>query len=239
MEAEKEAVREVVEPISLIGHTVRISDPYLLQFFYPNFSILKTPDGFEPYMNNIIYCGDYKLIAEFRRLGIDFIATGAPVAEYDLTSKEELVKFVFANHGKSLPKYLDSDVIASMSMEECINYCKMYWVSGIWFGPKESDALKIYEFHKSMCNDPFLVVLNIYYELDFDISLSVLKFLHQVVTQGDTKQGKYKELLIRASRQFGNRIKPSVGHYLKSPFVDKELRTFYLLFELLCPNQSV
>lgn len=235
----EETNREVVEPISLIGHTVRVSDPYLLQFFYPNFSIVRAAEDFEPYMNNIIYCGNYKLIAEFRRLGIDFIATEAPVSEYDLTSNEELIKFVFASKGKSLPKYLNSDIIDYLGKEECLNYCKMYWVSGLWFGPKESDLFNIFEFQKSMCNDPYLVVLKNFYNSDYDISLSILKFLHQVITQGDTKQGKYKELLVRASKQFNNRIKPSVSHYLKSPFINKELRTFYLLFELLCPNQNV
>ena len=234
---EKQDVKERIEPISLLKHTVNVPSPYLLQFFYPDLSIVNSLEEYEPGMNNIIYDGNYKLVAKFNQLGINYIATKTPVFEYDLTDKNELIKFVYSKYRKNPPSYLQNQsIVESMSYEDCLTYCKMFWVSGIWYGVKEENAKKTFDFYLSMCNDAYLTVLKKFYELDFDISLSLLSFLFNIAIKGDTKDGRYKELLVRANGQFGNRIKLAVNNYLNSNITDKKLRCFYLLFDIYNPQ---
>lgn len=233
----KEKKKVIIEPISLLGHSVRVEDPYLLQFFYPNLKFLDNPKDYVSGMNDFIYTGDYKAVGKFKQLGLNFIATNVPVYEYDLTDSEQLLKFVYSRFKKEVPKYFyTKNVLNSMSYDECVIYSKMFWVSGKWYGPSESDADEIFSFFLSISNDAYLTIIANYFKLDFDITSSLLTFLFNVITKGDSKDGKYKELLIRVGNQFGNKIRPAVYNYLKSSINDQQLRTFYLLMDIIAPS---
>lgn len=238
MNDSNKSVKEKVEPISLLQHSVRVPNPYLLQFFYPQLStIVSSIEEYEAGMTNIIYDGNYKLIAKFKQSNIDYIATNVPVFEYDLTDKSELIKFVYSKYRKNPPSYLtNSALLNSMSYDECLTYCKMFWVSGVWFGVKEEDTKKSFDFLLSVCNDPYLVVLKNYYELNFDVIPTLLGFLFNVSSGGDSKDGSYKNLLVKASISFGNKIRPAVYNYLKSPIKDTKLRGFYLVEDIVRPS---
>lgn len=229
-----EKVKERVEPISLLNHTVAVSDPYILQFFYPNLSIINSPKEYHPNMNNVIYTGDYKLIATFNQNDITYIATGAPVSEYDLTDKTELIKFVYSKYHKNPPKYLmDHSVVESMSYEECLMYCKMFWVSGSWFGVKEEVVSKNFDFLLSLNKDASLTVFNNFFSLDSDITTFILNFLFNIVSNTGTKNPRYNELLVKARSSYSNKIKPAVNRYVRSNVTNLQLRNFYLIFDLI------
>ena len=116
---ERQDVKERIEPISLLKHTVNVPSPYLLQFFYPDLTIVNSLEEYEPGMNNIVYDGNYKLVAKFNQLNINYIATKTPVFEYDLTDKNELIKFVYSKYRKNPPSYLQNQsIVESMYQRE-------------------------------------------------------------------------------------------------------------------------
>lgn len=225
-----------IEPISLLGKSVKIDDPYLLQFFYPDLAFVRSDKDYQAGMNNFIYLGNYKLLGTFNTLGLKYIAAGTvPTYDYDFTDKSQLINFVYSKFGKTPPKYIDEDLLSFINTEEFVFYCKMLWVTGVWFGPKEAEVNKSFEFILSLCNDPYLTVFENYWKLDFDISNYLFKFLSNAINMGDSKKGKYKELLVRFNTVYGKNIKPAVNKYLNSPIYNSRLRCFYLIADILIP----
>ena len=229
----QQEVKEKIEPISLLRKTVKVPDPYLLQFFYPDFIIMGDKQSIQN-VDKIIFTGDYKKIATFRKNDVDFIATNTPTFEYDLTDKSELINFVYSKYGAKPPKYLtDPAVLDLMTYDECLLYCKQYWVSRVWFGVKEKDSENTFDFISSLVYDSNLIIWKKYFELSTDVMKPLLTFLFNVQTRGDAKSGKYKELLLKFALSFGNKVKPSVRNYLFCNVSNAQLRGFYLLLDLL------
>ena len=112
--------------MDLMNKVVKTPSVEFLEFFYPN---LYRTDVFQP-MNNCLYTGPAANIREFRKAGYNFIAVNG-MPEYDLTDREQLLRFVYDKFSKEPPKYL-LEVAAMYDEEIFYRHVKETWVTGRW-----------------------------------------------------------------------------------------------------------
>lgn len=168
--------------VSIINHSVKITDIGLLQFLYPEFVILDKPVLYSD--KPIIFTGETKYINQIRELGVPYITLSA-VAEFDLTDRLTLLKVAFGKYNRPVPKYLLEfyEDLDDITFRELVEY---YWITGKWILKEYNNSGAFLEFLQSFRTDTVTMIrtyLNLLHKTGAEyIRVSLFTFLNRVLT---------------------------------------------------------
>lgn len=195
------------------GKIVKVSDPGLLQFLFPEYVIreslsLTDNDSF------VIYTG--KIRNKLKDwLGANtkgFISTVGNY-EVDFTNKEVLLRWVYEKKGKDVPKRV-LDQIGFYDDDYFEYLIKVFWVTGRWVGSSNTEVTMYNLFQDSV--DTTKKFLSTYFDLLKDnppevIEASFLTFLGRVIDiENQTVSQGYMKLLRQANARYGPKVKPAI-----------------------------
>lgn len=202
---------------TLIGKRVSISDPYLLQFFYPRFSVV--PDLSQPidYSKGVIYTG---LISESTLQKLTWMTKGmfiviSSYGDIVLEKPQDFITHIF-------PKFSDiADKYSDYPLEEFIPVFKQYWLLQrriIYYKEENHGVYALYRAMSSSKNEMYAAYFSLLERAPIhSIISSVLTFIQRVQTQNyDGASSEYKISINKAYLKFGSKIDLSVLKYIKS-----------------------
>lgn len=220
----------------MVGKIIRIKDPGLIKFFYPNFFI-RSEITYPDRDCNVIYNGPMRrnLISYLESNTKSFISTtGSP--DLDFENREELLKWIFKKKGKDLtPKIVEG----ALSVED--NYflesIKLFWILEKWRKNSSQSDITLYDlFSKSV--EPLKDLLVVYFNLlevypAPVIESSFITFLSRVknIEEQSVKPG-YMKLLKSANTRYGIKIKSSIYKMASREGIRDELVMLDLLTDL-------
>lgn len=220
----------------LVGQTVKLENPDLLQFFYPGFVVRESLSILDQ-ERDVIYTGRVRSgIKEYLEKGSrNYISlSGRP--DYDLSTPRALVEFVFAEKGKTLRDSVIS-VVESLDMQDVEYACKIMWVTGVFpYGKQESETT-LYDLFRSTTSN-LKELLQVYLELldqypFYLIESSLLTFLlrSQDIDDQDISP-HYKRLLKSFAAKSGAKMKPALFRYATEKGLRDDLRLLQFLLDL-------
>lgn len=220
----------------LQGKTVKIDDPTLLTYFYPDYKV-KSKLSFLDRDNNVIYVGHSRNnLKEWLSSNTKSYISTVGIPEIDLTSKTNLLKFVFSQHGRE-PSESVLKQVESFDDNELLYCLKIYWQSGIWPYHINNDDVNLYNLFQSTIGSVisqigiYMSLLNIY--PFYVIESSFLTFMVRAKTVEDQEVSPYyKRLLKSFILKSGSKIKPVVLKYAMLKGMDERLRFLMLLLNL-------
>lgn len=220
----------------MIGKTVRIKDPYILKFFYPDFQV-REELSYSDQDNSIIYIGksvrnlnDY-LYRNTKR----FINTvGNP--DIDFQNREQVVEWAFKQKEKKLTEKVKAQV-KDFDDEYFMYVLKIFWVSGRWVGETGDGEVSVYNLFQSSVSS-LKSSLQIYFKLLENqparvVESSFITFLSRIhnIEEQSVNPG-YLKLLKQALAKYGTKVKPAVYKLALRKDQKEELAFIDLLTDL-------
>lgn len=199
----------------MIGKTVKCSKE-LVCFFYPEFKVLEDVT-FLNSEDSVIYVGKFRhnLTGYLKANTKQYISlVGRP--EVDYTSRENLVKFVYAKWNRQPPQKL-MDMLFEQSDEDFYTCCKKYWVCGHW--PYDiDDSATLYTLFSSMnesVKDNLFMLFKMIDKYGAKVvESSILTFLARAIdVDAQEVSAQYKKVLKTFYQRSGNKIRPAVAQY--------------------------
>lgn len=216
---------------------VNIDKPELLQYFYPEYKIKSNIDR-RDVRNKIIYNGEYKsgLSDYLEKNTKEYISLVGNV-DYDLSKKENLVKFVYEEKGRRLTKKVKRSV-DMLDWKDVVYCCKVFWLIDEWIYYIEEDELSMYSLFKAVVNTK-KEMLDVYFKLlnkypFYVIESSVITFLQRVKNiEEQNVSTHYYKVLQKADDKFGRGLKDIIFKYAKvKEGVREEIKLLNLLLDL-------
>lgn len=198
----------------MIGKTVKIKDPYMLKFFYPDFQV-KEELSYSDRDNSIIYVGKSvrNLHDYLYRNTKQYINTaGSP--DYDFQNREQIVEWAYKQKEKKLPEKVKAQV-KDFDDEYFMYVLKIFWVSGRWVGETGDGEVSVYNLFQSSVSS-LKSSLQIYFKLlDYQparvVESSFITFLSRIHNIEDQAVNPgYMKLLKQALSKYGTKVKPAV-----------------------------
>lgn len=218
--------------ISIINHSVKITDIGLLQFLYPDYIVLDGPVLYSD--RPIIYIGETKYLNQIKSLGVNYISLSA-VAEYDLTDRLTLLKVVFSKYNRPVPKYLlefYEDLDEGLFRE----LVERYWITGKWSLKEFNNSGAFLEFLQSFKTDTVTMVrtyLNLLHKTGAEyIRVSLLTFLTKVLNPSSKISKWYKQVIDNYKKSKADLIEPAINNFIDSPIDNEELKILNFILDL-------
>ena len=218
--------------ISIINHSVKITDIGLLQFLYPDYIVLDGPVLYSD--RPIIYIGETKYLNQIKSLGVNYISLSA-VAEYDLTDRLTLLKVVFSKYNRPVPKYLLAfyeDLDDGLFRE----LVERYWITGKWLLKEFNNSGAFLEFLQSFKTDTVTMVrtyLNLLHKTGAEyIRVSLLTFLTKVLNPSSKISKWYKQVIDNYKKSKADLIEPAINNFIDSPIDNEELKILNFILDL-------
>lgn len=198
----------------MVGKTIRISDPYILKFFYPDF-LVKEDLTYSDRDNKIIYVGKSRkdLKDYLSRNTKCFINTvGNP--DLDFTNREKVVEWAFGVKGKQVSPKIQEQV-SNIDDEYFLYLLKIYWVTGRWVAESANPDVSVYNLFQASVSST-KSALQIYFKLVEDqpariVESSFITFLSRIYNLEDQSVSPgYLKLLKSALNKYGPKVKPAV-----------------------------
>lgn len=198
----------------MIGKTVKVSDPYLLRFFYPDFQVV-TEITYSELDRDVIYAGASRknLVNFLSKNTRRFINTvGTP--DMDFANKEQIAKWVFSKKGKT-PTEKQIETIKNQDDDFFMYSLKVFWITGKWVGGSEESDTTMFDLFQASVSS-LKDVLKIYFKLVENlppqvVESSFLTFLSRVHNLDDQSVNPhYLRLLKQALMRWGPKVKPAV-----------------------------
>lgn len=218
--------------IDIVNHSVKVSSVERLQFFYPDFVVLKYPVAFID--KPIIFVGETKYLNKIKSLGVDWIFVSA-LAEYDLTKRDVLLDMVFSKYKRKVPKYIQEiqDDFDDTLFNNLIDY---YWLTGKWLLKDIESSGLFLKFLQSFRTDTTTIAKTYLELLDHAsaeyIETSLLTFLYKVQHPSSKLSRWYKQVIDEYSISKKVQIPDAIVKYLNSPIDNRELKVYNLILDL-------
>ncbi len=221
-----------MDKLTIVNHSVKVTDLGLLQFMYPNYVILDKPVLFSD--KPIIFIGETKYVNQIKNLNVDYILVSA-LAEFDLTDRLTLLKIIFSKYNRPVPKYLLEfyEDLDDNTFRELVEY---YWITGKWLMKEYNSSGAFLEFLQSFKTDT-VTILKTYLTLlnktgsDY-IRVSLFTFLNRVLTPNGKLSKWYKQVIDNYKMSKIQLIKPAIYNYIDSPIKNEDLRILNLILDL-------
>lgn len=226
--------------ISLIGKTVRVNSEFDVKFFYPDFVVRNGRFGAEgslsiaDYGSRVIYTGPQNRKALSILSSCEYIATmGMP--QYDLTDREQKIKFVFSKWDREVPKNV-LDNIDYYDDDEFDYCCKVFWTCARW--PYKIDSEQsIYDLFLSSVESEDKMVEAFYKALKtFHVGVVEQSFFTFMLRAKDVDaqnvSATYKRLLKQFYNTSGSKMRKAMLSYVQSPIENRELKFVEFLYNL-------
>lgn len=217
--------------MDLINKVVKTPSIELLEYFYPN---LYRTDEYQP-IDGCLYTGPAQNIREFRKNGYSFIATNG-MPEYDLTNKEQLLRFVYDKFNKEPPKYL-LELLDLYDNEDFYRYCKETWITGKWpekFDDTDISTFNLYQSLNRGTVEMYDTLFKLLNNMKAPVVMSqMLTFLGRVKTlEEQNASPKYMQIMRQFRDSCGRNITPSIQKYIRSKIQNNELNLVLFLNDL-------
>lgn len=198
----------------MVGKTVRIKDPYLLKFFYPDFQV-KEELTYADRDAKVIYVGKSRRdLREYLSSNTkQFINTvGAP--DMDFNNKEKVVEWAFEKKGK-VPTTKILEQVKNIDDEYFLYLLKIYWVTARWVGESSDSEVSVFNLFVASTSS-LKQALQIYFALIDEqparvVESSFITFLSRIHNIEDQSVSPgYLKLLKSALNKYGPKVKPAV-----------------------------
>lgn len=215
----------------LLKKKVKISDPYILQFFYPHFTVTSCLSNDVDYSQGVIYTG---IITESVIKRIDNLSGGnyilvSDFSDIQLETPSDYIKIFFPVLEDKKDKY------SNYALEDFIPLMKVYYILQKRIPLLKEEELNIYSLFDATVQPSQLdaVYFNLLKESDIKILISsFLSFLIKVNEEDYTKgSDSYKKLINKAHTRYGIKIKNAIRQYIESEQIP-ELSFWNLLHAL-------
>jgi len=220
----------------LIGKTVRVKEPKLIQFFYPSFEVKSSLDYLDA-DKDIIYVGKGRPnVKKYLNENTNRFINTVGMHDIDLTTREGVLDYVYSSRNRKVPQRL-KDILDVLSDEDFEYGYKVFWISGVWPYVADSRENTIYQLFKSSLAS-VKEMMNVYFNLVdnypfYIVESSFITFLNRVIYVEEQKvNNDYKKLLKNFSSRQGKLIRPSILNYAQSKVDREELRFLNLLLDL-------
>lgn len=218
---------------TLIGKKVSIRDPYLLQFFYPRFSIVSDLSQPIDYSKGVIYTG---LISESTIQKLTWMTKGMfiIISSYGDIILEKPQDFII----NIFPKFSDiADKYSDYPLEGFIPVFKQHWLLQrriVYYKEENQGVYALYRAMSSSKNEMYQAYFSLLERAPIhNIISSVLTFIQRVQSQNyDGASSEYKVSINKAYLKFGSKIGPSVLKYVKSK-QSPEIALLFFMEDLL------
>lgn len=196
------------------GKTVRIKDPYLLKFFYPDYQV-RDELTYSDRDVKVIYVGKSQkdLVGYLSRNTKSFINT-VGVPDIDFNNKEQIVEWAYAKKGKSAPAKVIEQ--AKNSDDDYFLYLlKVFWITGRWECEDEESEVTVYSLFQSTVQS-LKQEIQTYFKLveimpARVVESSFITFLSRIYNIDDQNVSNgYLKLLKTALGKYGPKVKPAV-----------------------------
>ena len=218
---------------TLIGKKVAITDPYLLQFFYPRFTVVSDLSQPIDYSKGVIYTG--QLLGSVQQK-LTWITRGlfiivSPYGDIKLETPQDYIKAFMPKFENISDKYLDYPI------DEFIPLLKQYWILQrriLYYKESNQGVYALYRAMSSSKYEMYTAYFSLLKDMPINhIASSVLTFLQRVQTQNyDGASSGYKLSINKAYLKFGKKIRQAVLQYVKSN-QSPEVALLFLLDSLL------
>lgn len=216
----------------LVGKKVAIADPYLLQFFYPRFSVVSDLNQPIDYSKGVIYTG---IVSGSTQQRLTWLTRGMfiIVSQYGdviLETPKDFINTFMPYLSDKADKYLD------YPMDEFIPVLKQHWILNrriVYYKEVNQGVYALFRAMSSSKNDLYSAYFSLLETMpSYKIASSVLTFLQRVYTQNyDGAGSEYKLSINKAYLKFGKNIKQAILQYVKSN-QSPEVALFFLLDSL-------
>lgn len=233
--------------MNLAGKTVKINQPELLQFFYPDFQIKQKL--FFDQDNAIIYVGPNKedLIQYLTYRTKAFINTVGS-ADFNLNNKKEFLRFVYGKWGKNIDD-LPSDTLSyilELPDNDFIDHLKNYWILGYSeLDVRQNDSIDLLYLFKQIGRSK-TELCSAYVEIlktksEAEIEYALIKFIDRSLnpTANTQLSAEYKDCLIQFNQIFS---KASIARILaryRKLNMSKRMKLLYLLLSFSEEGDSI
>lgn len=198
----------------MIGRTVKVSDPYMLKFFYPDFQVREELTYSDKDLC-IIYVGKSRrdLKDYLGRNTKKFINT-VGVPDLDFSNKEQILEWAFKCKDKVVSQKIQEQV-KNLDDEYFLYLLKIYWITGRWAGESNSSDVSVYNLFQSSTTS-IKNALQIYFKLVESqpariVESSFITFLSRIYNIEDQSVSPgYLKLLKSALNKYGPKVKPAV-----------------------------
>lgn len=198
----------------MVGKTVKIKDPYLLKFFYPDFQV-KEELTYTDRDAKIIYVGKSRRdLRDYLASNTEQFINTVGVPDIDFNNKEKVVEWAFARNGK-VPTAKIIEQVKNMDDEYFLYLLKIYWVTARWVGESSESDVSVFDLFVASTSS-VKQSLQIYFSLIEEqparvVESSFITFLSRIHNIEDQSVSPgYLKLLKSALNKYGPKVKPAV-----------------------------
>lgn len=203
--------------VDLFRKKVSISDPTILQFFYPHFYIITDFKQPIDYSQGVVYKGTItdSIISKLELLTSGRYILLSDFPEITLQKPSDFIITFF-------PALADkAEIYNSYELEDFILIMKQYYILQRKIPVIKEDETRIFQLYKSLVGSK-VALQKEYFQILQDIpirvvSSSILTFLLKVKEQNFTNCSPvYRKLINSSYLKFGSKIKPAIKQYIET-----------------------
>lgn len=198
----------------MVGKTVKVNDPYLLKFFYPNFQV-KEELTYSDRDVDVIYVGKLrKDLKEYLGRNTHRFINTVGVPDLDFNNRDAVLEWAYKCKGKEVTDKIKEQV-KNLDDEFFLYLLKIYWITERWVGESNSSDVSVYNLFQSSVSS-VKTALQIYFKLVEEqpariVESSFITFLSRIYNIEDQSVSPgYLKLLKAALNKYGPKVKPAV-----------------------------
>ena len=195
----------------MLEKTVKVSDPGLIQFFYPNI-VVRDELTIMDRENEVLYVGKMRpKFKQYLTIGCKHYISVVGAVDVDYTNSEILVKWVYNKRGKEPPSTV-LEMVKNIDLSYTEYLCKIYYLTGHWIAKADNIEESLFTLFQATVGST-KDLLSVYFKLrevyPYEvIQASVLTFLSRVMTiQDQSVSPSYMMLLKQAYQRYGTKIR--------------------------------
>lgn len=226
--------------IDIVNHSVKPEGSDLLQFFYPNYKIVK--DNIMIIDGPVIYTGLTDYLNRVKEFGYPVISV-TTLGEFNLTDNRTLVDMTFSKWKQEVPERLKK-YIDDIDYDELLQAVKIHWVTGKWTIRKYNKSGAFLKIAESFTTDThtilttYMKLLENKYNTGAYMEKSMLSFLDKIASGSTDNTYWYNKILRQYKRGKKHLLKQAIDKYLRVNIWNKDLKVFNLLQDLNRPDKK-
>ena len=226
--------------IDIVNHSIKPNNVELLQFFYPDFKLVR--DNVMIVDGPVIYTGKTDYLNRIKEFGYPVISV-TTLGEFDLSSNRTLVDMTFTKWGQEVPDRL-AKYIDEIDFNELLQAVKIHWITGKWTIRKYNKSGAFLQLAESFITDTrnilatYLKLLESKYNTGAYMEKSILSFLEKIASGATGNTYWYNKILRQYKRGKKHLLNQAIDKYIKVNIWNKDLKVYNLLQDLNRPDKT-